>query len=56
MKVLITGIAGFVGSFVPVIMKKMNVDPALASSVVITMLTDIGGYASFLGLATWLMM
>lgn len=49
-------IAGLVGSFVPVIMKKMNIDPALASSVVITMLTDIGGYASFLGLATWVML
>jgi len=45
-------IAGLVGSFVPVIMKKMGIDPALASSVIITMLTDIGGYASFLGLAT----
>ncbi|MBN1949273.1 MAG: magnesium transporter [Candidatus Cloacimonetes bacterium] len=45
-------IAGLVGSLIPVIMKMLKIDPALASSVIITMLTDIGGFASFLGLAT----
>lgn len=45
-------IAGLVGSLIPVIMKTLKIDPALASSVIITMLTDIGGFASFLGLAT----
>jgi magnesium transporter len=45
-------IAGLVGSLIPVIMKSLKLDPALASSVIITMLTDIGGFASFLGLAT----
>ena len=45
-------IAGLVGSLIPVIMKRLKFDPALASSVIITMLTDIGGFASFLGLAT----
>jgi Mg/Co/Ni transporter MgtE len=33
-------------------MKTLKIDPALASSVIITMLTDIGGFATFLGLAT----
>ena len=48
-------IAGLVGSSIPVIMKTLKIDPALASSVIITMLTDIGGFASFLGLATLLL-
>jgi len=45
-------IAGLIGSSIPVIMKTLKIDPALASSVIITMLTDIGGFATFLGLAT----
>ncbi|MBT3169251.1 MAG: magnesium transporter [Candidatus Cloacimonetes bacterium] len=48
-------IAGLVGSIIPVVMKLLKIDPALASSVIITMLTDIGGFASFLGLATLLL-
>jgi len=48
-------IAGLVGSLIPVLMKTLKIDPALASSVLITMLTDIGGFASFLGLATILL-
>jgi len=48
-------IAGLVGSLIPVLMKTLKIDPALASSVIITMLTDIGGFASFLGLATILL-
>jgi magnesium transporter len=48
-------IAGLVGSLIPVLMKTLKIDPALASSVIITMLTDIGGFASFLGLATLLL-
>ena len=45
-------IAGLMGSIIPVIMRSLKIDPALASSIIITMLTDICGYASFLGLAT----
>ncbi len=45
-------IAGLVGSLIPVILKSLKVDPALSSSIIITMLTDIGGFASFLGLAS----
>ena len=48
-------IAGMFGSLVPVIMKTIQIDPALASSVIITMLTDMCGFASFLGLATLLL-
>ncbi len=45
-------IAGLMGSLIPILLKKLKIDPALASGILITMLTDIGGYASFLGLAT----
>lgn len=45
-------IAGLFGSLVPILLKSMNIDPALASSIIITMLTDMCGFASFLGLAT----
>jgi magnesium transporter len=45
-------IAGLVGSLIPVILKSLKIDPALSSSIIITMLTDIGGFASFLGLAS----
>ncbi|HPR16733.1 MAG TPA: magnesium transporter [Candidatus Cloacimonadota bacterium] len=48
-------IAGLVGSLIPVVLKSLKIDPALASSIMITMLTDIGGFASFLGLATLLL-
>ncbi len=48
-------IAGLVGSLIPVVLKSLKIDPALASSIMITMLTDIGGFASFLGLATILL-
>jgi len=48
-------IAGLIGSLIPVVMKTLKIDPALASSVIITMLTDIGGFASFLGLASLLL-
>lgn len=45
-------IAALFGSMIPVAMKSLKLDPALASSILITMLTDMCGFASFLGLAT----
>jgi len=48
-------IAGLMGSSIPIVFKTLKIDPALASSIIITMLTDIGGFASFLGLATLLL-
>lgn len=44
-------IAGFAGIFVPVMLDRMNQDPALASSVFVTMITDTMGFLAFLGLA-----
>jgi magnesium transporter len=40
------------GTLVPLGLRAANVDPALASSVFITTMTDVFGFFSFLGLAT----
>ncbi len=44
-------IAGFAGIFVPVMLERMDQDPALASSVFVTMITDTMGFLAFLSLA-----
>ena len=44
-------IAGFFGFLVPVILKALNADPAVASSIFITTATDVFGFFVFLGLA-----
>jgi len=44
--------AGFFGSMVPLVLKKMDIDPAIGSTVILTTVTDIIGFFSFLGLAT----
>ncbi|MEM9985604.1 MAG: magnesium transporter, partial [Bacteroidota bacterium] len=45
-------LAGFVGSMVPLTLERLNVDPAVASSILITASTDIIGYLLLFGLAT----
>jgi magnesium transporter len=45
-------VAATAGTLVPLGLKALKVDPALASSVFITTFTDVVGFASFLGLAT----
>lgn len=40
------------GVFVPTILRSLNQDPAVAGSVVVTTVTDVVGFFSFLGLAT----
>jgi len=45
-------VAGFLGSFVPTILAKMGVDPAVASSMFVTPFTDLCGFLFLLGLAT----
>jgi magnesium transporter len=40
------------GMVVPIILRKLNQDPAIAGSVVVTTITDVIGFFSFLGLAT----
>ena len=44
--------AGLAGAVVPLVMKRFNIDPALAGGVVLTTVTDVVGFISFLGLAT----
>jgi magnesium transporter len=44
--------AATAGVLLPLVMSKMNIDPALAGSVVLTTVTDIVGLFAFLGLAT----
>ncbi len=44
--------AGLFGSTIPLLLKKMNIDPAIGSTVVLTTITDVVGFFSFLGLAT----
>ncbi|MCR8705568.1 magnesium transporter [Campylobacter sp. 2352 PW] len=49
-------LAGFVGSFVPLTLKKFKIDPAVGSSVVITAITDGLGFFSFLLLAKMILL
>ena len=46
-------VAGLFGILVPVTLKKFNVDPAIASSVFVTTITDVIGFLSFLGLGAY---
>jgi magnesium transporter len=47
-------VAAVVGTLVPLALKAFRLDPAIASSVIITTFTDVFGFFSFLGLATLL--
>ncbi len=48
--------AGFFGSVVPLALKRLGVDPAVGSTVVLTTVTDIVGFFSFLGLANYILL
>jgi len=45
-------VAAFSGVAIPIILTKMDIDPAIAGSVILTTITDIVGLFAFLGLAT----
>ena len=45
-------IAGFAGAAVPLVLKALNLDPALGGGVLVTTFTDVCGFMAFLGLAT----
>jgi magnesium transporter len=45
-------IAGVAGAIVPMVLERYGFDPAVASSIFVTTCTDVGGFFSFLGLAT----
>ena len=46
-------VAGLFGILIPISLKKFNIDPALASSVFVTTITDVIGFLSFLGLGAY---
>ncbi|WP_407939291.1 magnesium transporter [Microbulbifer thermotolerans] len=45
--------AALAGAILPVALRAMRIDPALAGGVALTTVTDVVGFLSFLGLATW---
>lgn len=45
-------IAGFVGAAVPLFLRRIGLDPAVASAVVVTTFTDVFGFMLFLGIAS----
>jgi len=45
-------LAGFFGATIPLLLERMNIDPAIGSTVILTTVTDVAGFFSFLGLAT----
>ena len=48
--------AGFAGIVIPMLSVRMKIDPAVSSTVVLTTVTDVVGFISFLGLATLLLL
>lgn len=46
--------AGIAGALVPITLSRLGQDPAVASSIILTTVTDIAGFFSFLGIATLL--
>jgi magnesium transporter len=54
--ILLNLVAGaLAGALVPVILKRMSIDPALAGGVVLTTVTDVIGIVAFIGLATFVL-
>jgi magnesium transporter len=49
-------VAGFAGAFIPIILERMGIDPAVASSIFVTTFTDVCGFLLLLGLAGWLLL
>jgi magnesium transporter len=49
-------IAGLAGSTIPLVLKRIGIDPAIASSIIITTFTDVFGFLLLLGLASKLLL
>ena len=45
-------VAAFSGAFLPILLSKLRIDPALAGGVILTTITDVIGFVAFLGLAS----
>jgi magnesium transporter len=48
-------IGAFVGSGIPVLLRRLGLDPALASSIFLTLITDMVGLGGFLLMASWML-
>jgi magnesium transporter len=48
-------VAGFAGAFIPILLERLGVDPAIASSIFVTAFTDVCGFLLLLGLGTLLL-
>ena len=44
-------VAGFAGAFIPILLERVGIDPAIASSIFVTTFTDVCGFSLLLGLA-----
>ncbi len=48
--------ASLSGVAIPLLLHKLGIDPALSGAVILTTVTDVIGFLSFLGLASWLLL
>jgi len=48
-------VAALAGTVVPIMLERADIDPAVASSVFVTTVTDVIGFFAFLGLAAWML-
>lgn len=51
--VLSMSLSGFAGAFVPLTLRKINLDPAQSASIFLTAITDVAGFFIFLQLGAW---
>lgn len=54
--VITHALAGLSGALIPLLLNRLKIDPAIASGVFLTTLTDVFSFFLFLGLAAWLML
>ncbi|MCY4305054.1 MAG: magnesium transporter [Aestuariivita sp.] len=48
-------LVGLASASIPVILERLGIDPALASGTFVTTVTDVGGFLTFLGLASFVL-
>ena len=49
-------VAGLVGTAIPIGLSRTGIDPAVASGVFLTTITDVVAFLAFLGLAAWFLL
>ena len=49
-------VAGLAGTTIPIVLERAGKDPAIASGVFLTTMTDVIGFFTFLGLAAWILL